>query len=85
MSDGPGAWQTGLHKLVLSYLVHHGYSHTAHVFATSTGQSLEEDAASIRNRQSESMAVRTDLEPPSADRVSFIHIQCIYKQGSRDW
>ena len=53
VSDGQGAWQANLHKLVLSYLVHHGYSRTAHVFAAGTGQTLEEDAASIRSRQSE--------------------------------
>lgn len=49
--DGIGSWQTWLHKLVLSYLVHHGYCRTAQVFASSTGQRLEEDMASIRNRQ----------------------------------
>jgi len=53
VSDGQGAWQANLHKLVLSYLVHHGYSRTAQVFSNSCGQLLEEDAASIRNRQSE--------------------------------
>lgn len=44
---------THSHRLVLSYLVHHGYSRTAQVFSNSCGQLLEEDAASIRNRQSE--------------------------------
>lgn len=39
-------------RVVLSYLVHHGYSKTAQVFAASTGQGLEEDTVSIRSRQS---------------------------------
>ncbi|CAI8038699.1 Ran-binding protein 9 [Geodia barretti] len=51
VSDGIGSWQTRLNKLVLSYLVHHGYCRTAQVFASSTGQRLEEDMTSIRNRQ----------------------------------
>ena len=53
VSDGIGSWQTRLNKLVLSYLVHHGYCRTAQVFASSTGQRLEEDMTSIRNRQSQ--------------------------------
>ena len=52
ISDGLGAWQGSLHKVVLSYLVHHGYSQTAQLFATSTGQSVGEDPVSIINRQS---------------------------------
>ena len=51
VSEGIGSWQAGLHRLVLSYLVHHGYCRTAQVFADSTGQRLEEDRASIKNRQ----------------------------------
>ena len=35
-----------------TYLVHHGYSATAEVFAQTTGQPISEDLASIKNRQS---------------------------------
>ena len=51
VADGLGSWQSDLHRLVLSYLVHHGYCNTAQVFAGSSGQELEEDTASIMNRQ----------------------------------
>lgn len=51
LPGGPGEWQTSLHKLILGYLVHHGYSRTAQVFASNTSQQLEEDAQSIQNRQ----------------------------------
>lgn len=40
-----------LHKWVSSYLVHNGYSSTAEAFVRSTGQQLEEDLDSIKNRQ----------------------------------
>lgn len=39
--------------MVQSYLVHHGYSATAETFAKTTGQGLDEDLSSIKNRQSE--------------------------------
>ena len=38
--------------MVLDYLVHYGYCNTAQLFATATGQQIEEEVASIRNRQS---------------------------------
>lgn len=45
---------TTLHnRLVSSYLVHHGYTATAESFARATNTPLNEDIASIRNRQSE--------------------------------
>jgi hypothetical protein len=50
---GQGAWQSCLHKLVLGYLIHHGYCNSAAAFATDTSQTLEEGWVSIRNRQSE--------------------------------
>ena len=40
------------YRLVLSYLVHHGYTRTAEAFAQSTGLELGESVASILNRQS---------------------------------
>ena len=40
------------YRLVLSYLVHHGYTRTAEAFAHSTGLELGESVASILNRQS---------------------------------
>lgn len=39
-------------RMVSSYLVHHGFSSTAEAFAKSTGQTFNEDIASIKNRQS---------------------------------
>lgn len=52
LPDDQGDWTVILHKMVSSYLVHHGYSSTADTFARTTGQSLQEDMASIKNRQS---------------------------------
>nr|XP_003701786.1 PREDICTED: ran-binding protein 9 [Megachile rotundata] len=48
---GQGQWQAVLHKMVSTYLVHHGYCATAEAFANSTGQGFEEDLNSIKNRQ----------------------------------
>ena len=42
-------------RMVLDYLVHYGYCNTAQVFANATGQQVEEEVASIRNRQSKVM------------------------------
>jgi Ran-binding protein 9/10 len=39
--------------MVLSYLVHHGYSSTAQKFAEITGQNFTEDINSIKTRQSD--------------------------------
>ncbi|GIY63056.1 ran-binding protein 9 [Caerostris extrusa] len=49
--DKQGEWQTTLHRIVQTYLVHHGYSSAAEAFAQSTGQSFSEDVKSIKNRQ----------------------------------
>ncbi|KAJ6635769.1 Ran-binding protein 9 [Pseudolycoriella hygida] len=46
-----GDWTATLHKMVSSYLVHHGYSSTAETFAKSTQQNLCEEIASVKNRQ----------------------------------
>ncbi|XP_014239826.1 ran-binding protein 9 [Cimex lectularius] len=43
--------QSILHRLVSSYLVHHGYCATAEAFASATGQEFKEEIASIKNRQ----------------------------------
>ncbi|XP_050464393.1 ran-binding protein 9 isoform X2 [Cataglyphis hispanica] len=48
---GQGQWQTILHRMVCTYLVHHGYLDSAEAFASSTGQVFEEDYSSIKNRQ----------------------------------
>eukprot|EP00112_Aurelia_sp_Birch-Aquarium-sp1_P011055 Seg2333.2 transcript_id=Seg2333.2/GoldUCD/mRNA.D3Y31 product="Ran-binding protein 9" protein_id=Seg2333.2/GoldUCD/D3Y31 len=48
--DG-GSWQETLQRVVSTYLVHHGYCQTAEAFAKSTGQSITEELASIKNRQ----------------------------------
>ncbi|KAG1688797.1 Ran-binding protein 9 [Nymphon striatum] len=49
--DKIAEWQTALNHIVLTYLVHHGYSATAESFAKSTTQTVEEDLSSIKNRQ----------------------------------
>ncbi|XP_026321119.1 ran-binding protein 10 isoform X3 [Hyposmocoma kahamanoa] len=46
-----GEWQQVLHRMVSSYLVHHGYCGTAQAFTRATGQLIHEDIASIKNRQ----------------------------------
>ncbi|KAL6447076.1 hypothetical protein ACFW04_001433 [Cataglyphis niger] len=48
---GQGQWQAILHRMVCTYLVHHGYLDSAEAFASSTGQVFEEDYSSIKNRQ----------------------------------
>lgn len=40
-------------RMVSSYLVHQGYCSTALAFSRATGQPIDEDIASIKNRQSE--------------------------------
>ncbi|KFM81840.1 Ran-binding protein 9, partial [Stegodyphus mimosarum] len=49
--DKQGEWQTTLHRIVQTYLVHHGYCAAAEAFAQSTGQAFTEDIKSIKNRQ----------------------------------
>ncbi|KAE8749592.1 hypothetical protein FOCC_FOCC003580 [Frankliniella occidentalis] len=49
--ENPGDWQAVLHKMVSTYLVHHGYCATAETFAQSTAQTFEEEITSIKNRQ----------------------------------
>ncbi|KAF9422390.1 hypothetical protein HW555_001980 [Spodoptera exigua] len=51
LPDDQGQWQQLLHKMVSSYLVHHGYCSTAQAFSRATGQPIDEDIASIKNRQ----------------------------------
>lgn len=51
LPDDQGQWQQLLHKMVSSYLVHHGYCSTAQAFSRATGQPIDEDVASIKNRQ----------------------------------
>jgi len=46
-----------LRSVVSTYLVHHGYCATANAFLRSTGQSCEEELASIQNRQSTNNAI----------------------------
>jgi len=46
-----GDWQTVLHKMVSTYLVHHGYSQTAESFASTAGQEISEELTSMKNRQ----------------------------------
>uniref|UniRef100_A0A8C5PWR7 Ran-binding protein 9 n=1 Tax=Leptobrachium leishanense TaxID=445787 RepID=A0A8C5PWR7_9ANUR len=46
-----GEWQSVIQRMVSSYLVHHGYCSTAEAFAKSTDQTVQEELASIKNRQ----------------------------------
>ncbi|KAM9807952.1 ran-binding protein 10 [Neosynchiropus ocellatus] len=46
-----GEWQAVLQNMVSSYLVHHGYCATATAFARATETTIQEDPASIKNRQ----------------------------------
>lgn len=46
-----GCWQQTLHRMVQTYLVHHGYCATAEAFANGTGVEFDEDLSSIRHRQ----------------------------------
>lgn len=51
VNDKKGEWQTALQSIVSTYLVHHGYCATAEAFAKSTGQKIDEEITSIKNRQ----------------------------------
>ncbi|XP_022691543.1 ran-binding protein 9-like isoform X1 [Varroa jacobsoni] len=51
VADSQGEFQTTLHSLVLSFLMHHGYLSTAESFAKATDQTIDEPLESIRNRQ----------------------------------
>jgi hypothetical protein len=46
-----GQWNTMLQKMVLMYLMHHGYVSAAEAFAQATNQPFEEEIASVKNRQ----------------------------------
>lgn len=49
--NAKGEWQVALQKIVITYLIHHGYYATAKAFADSTRQQFDEDKTSIQNRQ----------------------------------
>ncbi|XP_060805489.1 ran-binding protein 10 isoform X2 [Amyelois transitella] len=51
LPDDQGQWQQVLHRMVSTYLVHHGYCSTAQAFARATSQPIQEDVTSIKNRQ----------------------------------
>ncbi|XP_047030768.1 ran-binding protein 9 isoform X9 [Helicoverpa zea] len=51
LPEEQGQWQQALHRMVSTYLVHHGYCSTAQAFSRATGQPIDEDIASIKNRQ----------------------------------
>ncbi|CAG0913883.1 unnamed protein product [Notodromas monacha] len=46
-----GQWNAMLQKMVLMYLMHHGYVQSAEAFARATGQPFKEEIASVKNRQ----------------------------------
>ncbi|BFZ19894.1 hypothetical protein BsWGS_22933 [Bradybaena similaris] len=49
--DRKGEFQTALHKIVCTYLVHHGYCAAAEAFSRAADQPIVESIESIRNRQ----------------------------------
>ncbi|CAK1553126.1 unnamed protein product [Leptosia nina] len=51
LPDEQGQWQQVLHRMVSTYLVHHGYCSTAQAFSRATGEHIHEDITSIKNRQ----------------------------------
>ncbi|KAH9502660.1 Ran-binding protein 9 [Bulinus truncatus] len=51
VSDRKGEFQAALHKIVSTYLVHHGYCSAAEAFSKSTDQPIVENIESIKNRQ----------------------------------
>ncbi|XP_016283200.1 ran-binding protein 10 isoform X1 [Monodelphis domestica] len=51
IGDRLGEWQAMLQNMVSSYLVHHGYCATATAFARMTETTIQEEQASIKNRQ----------------------------------
>ncbi|KAJ8272923.1 hypothetical protein GJAV_G00095020 [Gymnothorax javanicus] len=51
VGEREGEWQSMIQRMVASYLVHHGYCATAEAFAKSTDQAVQEELASIKNRQ----------------------------------
>uniref|UniRef100_A0A3B3DWX5 RAN binding protein 9 n=1 Tax=Oryzias melastigma TaxID=30732 RepID=A0A3B3DWX5_ORYME len=51
IGEREGEWQSMIQKMVASYLVHHSYCATAEAFAKSTDQAVQEELASIKNRQ----------------------------------
>lgn len=55
--------------MVASYLVHHSYCATAEAFAKSTDQAVQEELASIKNRQSELLPVLEQV--PGGGFLSF--------------
>lgn len=56
--------------MVASYLVHHSYCATAEAFAKSTDQAVQEELASIKNRQSELLPI-LDLKLVSSPCTNF--------------
>ncbi|KAK0048083.1 ran-binding protein 9 [Biomphalaria pfeifferi] len=51
VSDRKGEFQSALHRIVSTYLVHHGYCSAAEAFSKSTDQPIVETIESIKNRQ----------------------------------
>lgn len=51
VNDKKGEWQTTLQRIVLTYMVHHGYCASSEAFAKSTGQTFQEEIQSMKNRQ----------------------------------
>ncbi|CAG7819033.1 unnamed protein product [Allacma fusca] len=60
-------WEGIMNKMVMSYLVHHGYCSTAEAFAKTCGQAVAEDLVSMQNRQKIQRLV-LDGNIPEAER-----------------
>lgn len=58
-------------RMVSSYLVHHGYCATAEAFARSTDQTVLEELASIKNRQSKAGKHVTSFIPPPPPLIRY--------------
>ncbi|EDV25956.1 uncharacterized protein TRIADDRAFT_24556 [Trichoplax adhaerens] len=83
--------QAMLHKVIIDYLVHHGYSATCETFATITGQSYKEETASIENRQkiqalimdgkiSEAICLTEKNYPTILSNKPWLHIRLLVRQ-----
>lgn len=67
--------------MVSSYLVHHGFSSTAEAFAKSTGQTFNEDLASIKTRQSKCRPFQQSLPRYIKSRFSSLEILKLVLSG----
>ena len=65
-----------------TYLVHYGYCATAESFARNTGQSFDEEVASLKNRQSNPFSILCDLTSEVAQDV--VHYESHLIHGTKN-